>query len=249
MRHMLTHDAWTTGYTLTTIGVGIGILGLVAGYFYANPRRRLYYGMPRVTRLLAASTDVDNLEIRRRGKVLQDPYVADLQLIARSRRDIPSDSFDKDEPLRLDLGVGIVEILQSPPKATTPPPKAVAEGTELLVGPDLISRRCNLTYTLLTEGKPTLTAASRLVDVQVRKSGDESPRSVVMRAIAALVVAYLMFAVIGIALMLSVLSSGSSEARVWSVPALMILLTSAVASTYTIPRLIRELARDTDLAG
>src|SRR5258708_35624925 len=90
------------------------------GWLAVNPRRRLSYGMPVVTPLLNAGTDVrQGLEVRRDGVVLADPHVLEVVLASRGRLDIPSTAFDKDRPLILDVGAPILDVLQSPGTAAT----------------------------------------------------------------------------------------------------------------------------------
>ena len=98
-----------------------------------------------------------------------------VQLVGRGRKDIPSDAYNDGQPLRLDVGARIVEILQttSAPE-TLPVPSIAAYGTALAIGPSLIGKRHDITITVLTDGgTPSLTCRSSLIDVEVRARADE----------------------------------------------------------------------------
>ena len=116
-----------------------------------------------------------NLELRHRGTALADPHVLTVELISRGRKDIPNDAYNDRQPLEIDVGARIVEVLQvtsSPPNLPTP--KISNEGTLLKVGPSLIGRRHDITINVLTDGgEPSLTCRSPLVDVQVRQRTGE----------------------------------------------------------------------------
>ena len=98
-----------------------------------------------------------------------------IELISRGRKDIPSDTYNDGQPLHLDVGAHVVEVLQvtsEPP--TLPHPCVSAEETSLKIGPSLIGRRHRITLTVLTDGgPPSLTCKSSLIDVQVRRRADE----------------------------------------------------------------------------
>jgi hypothetical protein len=79
--------------------------------------------------------------------------VLTLEIVSRGRKDIPSDAFDDYQPLQLDVGERIVEVLQvTSEPATQPAPQITANGTSLHIGPSLIGKRHEITIAVLTDG-------------------------------------------------------------------------------------------------
>lgn len=196
-------DVAAEWYTSGTFWAGAGtvaaLLGAAAGvwatFMVGSLRRRLYYGMRAAAPLLAAPDGMrSKLELRYDGAPLADPQVLTVQLISRSRKDIPSDAYNDGQPLRLDVGAPILEILQttSAPE-TLPPPSITRDGTALAIGPSLIGKRHNITITVLTDGgTPSLSCRSPLIDVQIRERTDDgssrNPAMAAMTWVAAIAV-------------------------------------------------------------
>jgi cytochrome c oxidase subunit IV len=87
----------------------------------------------------------------------------------------PSDAYNDHEPLRVDVGSRIVEILQitSEPK-TRPVPQITVDGTSLNIGPSLIDKHHKITINLLVDGAMHfLTHLSPLIDVEVLQPDEE----------------------------------------------------------------------------
>lgn len=140
------------------------------------PRRRLYWSMPVIAPLLSAPKGMrEELELRHNGIPLRDPHLLEVHLASRSRRDISSDDFDSHEPLRLDVGANIVDILRTSSTPATPPaPDITHDTTALKIGPSLIGKRQRITITVLADGRdPHLTIEARLIDVDVREQKPE----------------------------------------------------------------------------
>jgi hypothetical protein len=168
---------WAGVGALATLAVG-GLTAWVA-YTIGFPRRRLLYYVRTETPLLTAPDGVrDDLELKHRGRLLERPYVIELVIVGRGRRDIPRDAFDNGEPIRLDLGVPIVELLQSTTSdsdSSRPVPQVRVDGTALAVGPVLIGRRQELVLSALVEGKPSLRCEAALTDVRVQQRLPPNP--------------------------------------------------------------------------
>ena len=127
--------------------------------------------MPVVTPLLNPAPDAPRpgIEVRRGDRLLADPHAVEVRLVNEGRRDIPSAAFDQRQPLILDVGAPIVEIL----KIASSPEREVlvtVQGASVKIGPALIVRRQEISLSLLVDG-----AASRLtcpqpplIDIDVR---------------------------------------------------------------------------------
>jgi hypothetical protein len=183
IQNMTIASAWYTVANLSAAGVVVALLAAVStawvAYSAGFPKRQLLYAMPVVASMLNAPEGVrNNLELRHRGVLLTEPYVLEILLFSRGRKDIPSSAFDRDEPVRLDVGVRIVEVLKiSSDQKSLAPPRVNVDGTSLSVGPDLIGKRQKIAFTLLTDGgQPVLTCQSSLVDVSVRQRNPDASR-------------------------------------------------------------------------
>lgn len=53
-----------------------------------------------------------DLELRHRDKLLADPRALTIELVSCGRRDIPNDAYNDSQPLCLDVGAPMVEIIQ-----------------------------------------------------------------------------------------------------------------------------------------
>jgi hypothetical protein len=188
---MILADAWYASGTFWAIaGVAVALVFGVAAvwvtWWVGNPRRRLVYGMPSVTRLLNDSDGIaGSLEVRRDGKVLTDPYVVTLQLANRGRFDIPRSLSDAGTPLRLDVGTPIVEVLKVASSPTEFKRPAVVAGDSWVdLGPSLISRGQTVEIVLLADGPaPVLTCPERpLIDVEMRELSDDDFRTPLTKA-------------------------------------------------------------------
>jgi len=172
-------------YTSATFWAGAGAIAVVLStvaivwvtLVVGVPRRRLVYRMRAIAPLVSAPEGIrGDLELRHRGKLLSNPRALTVELVSRGRRDIGNDAYNDGQPLRLDFGAPIVELLQvvSEP-ATLPSPVVVVDGTSVNIGPSLIGRRHAITITVLTDGgQPALSCQSPLIDVQVQGQSDES---------------------------------------------------------------------------
>jgi hypothetical protein len=161
-------------------GVVVAVLAAVAVVWvtlsFGFPRRRLYYGLRAAAPLLTAPPGMrSDLQLLHRKEPLADPYVLTVELISRGRKDIPNDAYNGGQPLLLDLGSRIVEILQiTSEPGTLVPPQVVPSETLLRIGPSLIGKRHQITINVLTDGgQPSLTCRSPLIDVQVRQRIDD----------------------------------------------------------------------------
>lgn len=124
------------------VALVVGVAGAWVAYAVGFPRRTLPYGLVLAAPLLSSTRGVPDLELRHRGAVLDHPYILDIQVVSRGRKDIPRSAFDGDEPIRLDVGARIVTILQitSLPETLISPAVTVST-TKLLIGPSLIGKR------------------------------------------------------------------------------------------------------------
>lgn len=146
-----------------------------------RPKRRLLYRMLVSAPLISADQHLRHgLEVRRDGRLLTDPHIVSIELSNQGRVDIARSAFDGAEPLRLDVGAPIIDVLSS---ATTPADRAIpsarADRNMLKIGPGLIASRQKVVYSLLLDGAtPGVTcAAPELIDTDVRRQDPDSDPS------------------------------------------------------------------------
>ena len=160
-------------------GTIVGLVSLVAivwvTWRVANPKRRLWYSMPTVTPLVRRRKGLTReLKITYGDDQLESPYSVNIQIISRGRLDIPRSAFDGEQPLQLDVGAVIVEVLNVATSPNRPIPPVRIDDSRLFVGPALIGRREKIEISLLVDGDPQLKPLSQsLENVDIRQ-GDPS---------------------------------------------------------------------------
>jgi hypothetical protein len=149
---------WAVAGVAATLLVGVPAI-LVARV----PRQHLYYhASPVIPLLNTRHGGLTNLEVRHNGRILADPHVLDLRLLARGRHDIPSNAFDEGRPLVFDLGAEVIDLLQvrrEPPTLVNLP--VTHAGTRVSVGPEFIGHREEIVISVLLAG-----ATSQVLCVQ-----------------------------------------------------------------------------------
>ncbi|MFI2667585.1 hypothetical protein [Micromonospora carbonacea] len=182
---MVMAGQWYESGTFWSVAVGalLTVLGFIVGPLIARriqeARRRLLFSMPTATPLIRTTRfSAANLEVRHDGRPLSHPHVLEIRLTCQGRHDIPSAMFDGGQPLRLDVGVPIINVLDTDSSPDTAPhPVWAADGTAITIGPSLIKKNQTITFALLVDGpNPQLTCPHPpLIDVDVQPGFSEAP--------------------------------------------------------------------------
>jgi hypothetical protein len=149
--------SWLTSSTtlsvVTALGTMLAALAAVWALLFAGPRYRLRYGP-----LKSSTLDDDSWRVL-------------IYLSSRGRRDITRQAFDQDKPVEIDIGVPIRELANVwTSRKTLHTVDHRAEGTRVLVGPGLISRRQDLCFVVVADAKPKRPACkASLIDVRIRR--------------------------------------------------------------------------------
>lgn len=130
-----------------------------------NPRRQITYDT-RVSRLVSPhAPSTAQIGVTVSGMTFDNPYLLELRVESRSRRDIGSDDFDRQKPLVFRIEA---------PVAVQIGDTTVAESAEVAInsgvigiGPCLIRKGTVLFAQFLTEGQPNLKTDSPLKDIRV----------------------------------------------------------------------------------
>ncbi|HUR02450.1 MAG TPA: hypothetical protein VM347_07920 [Nonomuraea sp.] len=111
-------------------------------------------------------------EVHHDGRILVEPYVATVHVVSRSALDIKLDTFGS-QPLELEFGVPVVALLEkhsAPGRAAARDPEVKVAATAVHVVPALLTRRHELRYTVLLDGRPAFRPLVDLVDVTVHQN-------------------------------------------------------------------------------
>ena len=136
-------------------------------------RRRMVYKLEASAPLIHEAAPLNpKLTVNYERKQIVKPHIVHISVANIGKRDVPSTAFDRQLPLRIDLGAKIVAILDDTPRPNTvAKPEASARGTELNIGPSLIPNRVTLDFLLLVDGPcNALTHKSSLNDVNLRQA-------------------------------------------------------------------------------
>ncbi|MFP1624044.1 hypothetical protein ACLB9X_02210 [Streptomyces sp. 5K101] len=156
------------------VGAGAAAGGMYATHRAAFPKRRLVYSfsssslVQRHQRNISANV----LHIRLGERELHNPRLVGLRLENTGRRDISSAQFDQGEPLRIDLGLPVVELVSmaaEPPSALGLSPDGWGDHG-MTIRPGRLGTGEAITYTLLVDGDPSFYRLTHsLVDVKVKE--------------------------------------------------------------------------------
>ncbi|MYT12564.1 hypothetical protein YWIDRAFT_01834 [Streptomyces sp. SceaMP-e96] len=155
-------------------GAGIGAAGVYATRRAAFPKRRLVYSFSSSSLVQRHQRNVSAnvLHIRLGERELHNPRLVSLRLENTGRRDISSAQFDQGNPLRIVLGLPVVELVSmaaEPPSALGLSPGGL-EDHGMSIRPGRLGAGEAITYTLLVDGDPSFYRLTHaLIDVTVKE--------------------------------------------------------------------------------
>jgi hypothetical protein len=159
--------------TLTVALIALGVATI--GAYYARraifpPKRQLILSIQSSASLLSESTPtVSGIEVTHNRVALRNPYVTTLSIRNLGRLDIRSEFFDGDRPLELLLDVPVVKVLNiSTESSSILRPIHDVKESSIDFGPDLIKRKSETSFQILTEGRPNLSYQAYLIDTEVK---------------------------------------------------------------------------------
>jgi hypothetical protein len=188
------------------LGIIIGVLALLVAvatfiltYVIGVLRRRFIYGMTVSAPLVNSSVARPELHMLWREQEVTNPHILEVELAYRGRADVESSDFDKDRPLCLDMGVPIIDLVETVfHLAKAPLPRVEAVGTELRIGPDLLRKGQAMTFVVLADGpsarlacvNPVVNVKDREVRYQARQ---EAGRGTLRRVLAWTIILIIIF--------------------------------------------------------
>ncbi|MGW0188198.1 hypothetical protein ACWDV7_20835 [Streptomyces sp. NPDC003362] len=156
------------------VGAGVGAAGVYATRRAAFPKRRLVYSFSSSSLVQRHQRNVSAnvLHIRLGERELHNPRLVSLRLENTGRRDISSAQFDQGDPLRIVLGLPVVELVSiaaEPPGALGLIPSGW-DDHGMSIRPGRLGAGEAITYTLLVDGDPSFYRLTHaLIDVKVRE--------------------------------------------------------------------------------
>lgn len=168
---------YTSGTFWAAVAAGAGLLGalvVLITWRLGAPRRVLTYNMPVATSLLTTHSqklgfEGAGLKVIYKDDPLVNPYLVQLNVDSRSRRDIKSSDFDQGKSVIFDIGVPVKTVVGGITPSEPAAASADIEGNTVKLAPSLIKRGNVLRLNLLVDGRPTLSCQSSLIDVTVKR--------------------------------------------------------------------------------
>jgi hypothetical protein len=171
---------WTNGTFWGAAGAVAVVLSIVVlawvAIRVAKPKRQLWCSLKPPAPLIVNRPGLSReLRVMYGDDQVVAPHTVSVELKSRGRRiDIPSAAFDKGQPLVIDVGVTILEILESTTGPDRTLPKLAYKDSNLLIGPSLIKWDRSIIISLLTEGRPNLGPLNQQLENVDIRNGDPS---------------------------------------------------------------------------
>lgn len=141
---------------VTVLAAVATVLGTVAAW-RALSRRRLHISIATPTPLIATDAHkIPNIRITLETRAVDHPYAATIKIVNAGQHDVETVHFDQARPVRIDLAVPVIHLIQAPDREI----RCSIDGNAVLIGPDLVSRRSVTEIRVVTEGKPSLESIS-----------------------------------------------------------------------------------------
>lgn len=144
--------------TIITIILAAITIGLTYYIYKRNIKRKRLEFSTRKTSLLAAPANHnhDELTITYGDRQVSDPYVLDLEFASLTHKDISSDDFNAETPLKISIGTRIVAQMDFPlgQRCVFLDSTEIENGDSLVVHPRLFKKGNRYHLRLLTDGKP-----------------------------------------------------------------------------------------------
>lgn len=115
-------------------------------------------------------------------QTFNDPFLIELIIESRGRKDIASRDFDRDRPLVFRLGTDIAAVAE-PPSSRYVEHLSI-DGDVIQLSPCVIRRGPVARLVFLTDGRPEVTCISPLIDVDIRARPTHRSLSPIPRALA-----------------------------------------------------------------
>ncbi|WP_242907574.1 hypothetical protein [Actinomadura terrae] len=203
------------------------IIAILNRYRPILPKRQLLYGMTATPKLIAEEVkDKGELKVLFQDQEIEDPRIIKIGLMSGDA-DFPSDSYDNDRPIVFELNTRVISIIgievRSP--SSPPPQNVTADGTRVLLGPDLIGKRQGIVITAMVDGEATIECHSTLKGAALREYSTKVPIELAIKVIVGAVCLLL------ISQILNAKSSNPWPVLLVQLPLDLMLAASAIVAT------------------
>lgn len=158
---MSTLSMWLIGILIALLALGVGLLQLA----WTGPQRRrgvAYWASQR--RLLSRRVGAATLKVVVNGEEVEDPRSVTVHFVSYGQLDVPSSAYDGGRPVVIDLGVPVVQQLDSSGIAAK---DFVVDGSAITMTPHLIKAGAQYQWELVCDGPPHVTIDPPLIDTDV----------------------------------------------------------------------------------
>lgn len=152
---------WLIGIVIALLALCVGVLQLVR----AGPERRrgvAYWASQR--RLLSRRAGAATLKVVVNGEEVKDPRSVTVHFVSYGRLDVPSSAYDGGKPVVIDLGVPVVQQLDSSGIAAE---DFNVDGSTITIAPHLIKAGAQYQWEVVCDGPPEVTIDPPLIDTDV----------------------------------------------------------------------------------
>lgn len=158
---------------LGAIAAVLALVGIVVGvitYRRQFPKRKIEYTVDAV-RLMAQALPAGTVEVKVQGIEVSDPYLTTISFVSSSRADIPSSAFDAGRSIVVHVEPGGAVLLERSSEVDSIAfSGGKGEGmdwAEFRAAPQLVRAGATGTISFVSDGPPTVTVDSPLVDIKV----------------------------------------------------------------------------------
>jgi hypothetical protein len=139
----------------TVLAAVAAVLGAVAGW-RALSRRRLHISVTTTPLIATEAHRIPNMRITLEKRAVDHPFATTIKIANTGQHDVETVHFDQARPVRVDLAVPVIQLIQAPDRGI----RCSIDGHAVLIGPDLMSRGSVTEIKVVTEGRPALTNIS-----------------------------------------------------------------------------------------
>lgn len=161
-------DLLTAISIVVAIVLGVGAIW-VALYIYRkqNPRREFSYDVSSSPLVSTEVRGLDRLAVSYDGMPLKYPYLVTIEVASTGRADIPSASFDGNQPIVFELNVPILGEIEQTVSLETVRARLTAKDGQSFVelAPSLLPKGFSIRASYLCDGKPRVEPMVELADI------------------------------------------------------------------------------------
>lgn len=153
----------------------LGFIALVVDWlraYFRSPSHELWYQVLAERVIVPADGPVGQVKMTVDDVPIADPHTVTLHVWSTGRHDIESGRFDRNEPIRFNMGapiVGEVSVIYTNDTSSRIFPDQLGR-YDLILGPGLLRRTFRVEVKFLVDGEPRPTVTQALVDTEIHST-------------------------------------------------------------------------------